>query len=138
MNWVTVVSSIFVLVGAVMLTAAAREFSRRRVFLRNSSTAAGTIVALTENRDGDEVSYFPKVAFRPPSGHTVTFQSGMGSSTEARGIGDSVTVRFRPDQPHIAEIDAFMPMWGQCILFGALGGVFLLVGTGILTGVLAL
>ena len=138
MNWVTVVSSIFVLVGTVMLAAAAREFSRRRAFLRNSATAAGTIVALTENRERDEVSYFPKVAFRLPSGHTVTFQSGMGSSTEARAIGDPVTVRFRPDQPQLAEIDAFMPIWGQCVVFGALGAVFLLVGTGILTGVLAL
>jgi hypothetical protein len=61
----------------------------------------------------------------------------MGSSTAAKRIGDSVTVRYRLDQPHVAEIDAFMPLWGPTLLFGALGGVFLFVGAGILTGVLA-
>jgi Trk-type K+ transport system membrane component len=56
MNWVTVVSSIFVLVGAAMLIAAGREFARTRALLRSSATAFGTIVALTENRERDENS----------------------------------------------------------------------------------
>ena len=137
MDWVTVVSSIFVLVGAALLIAAGREFTRRRGFLRSSATASGTIIALTEDRNRDEISYFPKVAFHTPSGRAITFQSGMGSSTAAKRIGDSVTVRYRLDQPHVAEIDAFMPLWGQTLLFGALGSVFLFVGAGILTGVMA-
>lgn len=137
MDWVTVVSSIFVLVGAAMLMAASREFTRKRAFLRNSATAAGTIVALTEDRNRDEISYFPKVEFHTPSGRSITFQSGMGSSTAARTIGDSVRVRYRLDQPHVAEIDAFMPLWGLTLLFGVLGSGFLFVGAGILTGVLA-
>jgi Protein of unknown function (DUF3592) len=137
MDWVTVVSSIFVLVGAAMLIAAGREFTRRRAFLRSSATVSGTIIALTETRDRDEISYFPKVEFHTPSGRGITFQSAMGSSTAAKRIGDSVTVRYRLDQPHVAEIDAFMPLWGPTLLFGGLGGVFLFVGAGILMGVLA-
>ena len=137
MNWVTVVSSIFVLVGAAMLIAAGREFTRTRAFLRSSATALGTIVALTENRERDENSYFPKVEFRTHSGRGITFQSATGSSTAAKRIGDSVTVRYRIDQPQIAEIDAFLPLWGLTLVFGALGSVFALVGAGILTGVLA-
>jgi hypothetical protein len=120
-----------------MLMAASREFTRKRAFLRNSATAAGTIVALTEDRNRDEISYFPKVEFHTPSGRSITFQSGMGSSTAARTIGDSVRVRYRLDQPHVAEIDAFMPLWGLTLLFGVLGSGFLFVGAGILTGVLA-
>jgi hypothetical protein len=61
----------------------------------------------------------------------------MGSSAAAKRVGDSVTVRYRLDQPHVAEVDAFLPLWGLTLLFGALGGVFALVGAGILTGVLA-
>jgi hypothetical protein len=136
MDWVTVVSGVFVLVGAAMLIAAAREFTQKRAFLRSSATASGTITALIENREGDEISYFPKVGFQTPSGRDITFQSAMGRSTEAKSTGDSVTVRYRLDQPHAAEIDAFMPLWGLTLLFGALGSVFLLVGAGILTGVL--
>ena len=137
MDWVTAVSSIFVLVGAAMLIAAGREFARRRAFLRNSGTVSGTIIALTENRERDEISYFPKVEFHTPSGRGITFQSAMGSSTAAKRIGDSVTVRYRLDQPQVAEIDAFMPLWGLTLLFGGLGSVFVFVGAGILTGVLA-
>ena len=136
MDWVTVVSSIFVLVGAAMLIACGRAFIRRRAFLRNSATASGTIVALIENRERDEIGYFPKVEFQTPSGREITFESEMGSGTEAKRIGDSVPVRYRLDQPHVAEIDGFMPLWGPTLLFGALGGVLLLVGAGILTGVL--
>lgn len=135
MYWVTVVSGGFVLVGAAMLIAAGREFSRKRAFLRTSATASGTIIALTENRERDEISYFPKVAFHTPSGRGITFQSGMGS-TAAKSIGDCVTVRYRLDQPHVAEIDAFMPLWGLSLVFGALGTAFLLVGAGILTGLM--
>lgn len=137
MDWVTVVSSIFVLVGAAMLIAAGREFTRKRALFRNSATASGTIIALTENREREEISYFPQVEFHTPSGRSIRFQSEMGSSTAAARIGDSVKVRYRPDQPQVAEVDAFMPLWGLTILFGSLGSVFLIVGTSILTGLLA-
>jgi uncharacterized protein DUF3592 len=137
MNWITVVSIIFALVGVAMLVAAVRQFTRTRAFLRNSAIAAGVVMALTENREREEISYSPKVKFQTPSGRDITFQSAMGSSSEARSIGDSVAVRYRPDQPHVAEIDAFMPLWGLTLLLSVLGVVFLFVGVGILTGVLA-
>lgn len=137
MDWVTVLSSIFALVGAAMLIAAGRQYTRRRVFLRNSATASGIVVALTQNRDRDEISYFPKVKFQTPLGRQVTFQSEMGISSEAKQIGEAVAVRYRPDQPYLAEIDAFTPLWGLTLLFAGLGVVFLFVGLGILAGVLA-
>jgi len=135
-DWVTGLSSIFALVGGAMLVAAGRQFARRRAFVRHSAIASGTVVALTENRERDEISYFPKVKFQTPSGREVTFQSEMGSSSEAAGIGDTVAVRYRPDQPHVAEIDSFMSLWGLTLLFGVLGVVFLFVGLGILVGFL--
>ncbi|NMG31146.1 DUF3592 domain-containing protein [Aromatoleum evansii] len=136
MTWITALSSLFALIGAAMLIAAGRQFARTRVFVRQSVVAPGTIVALTENRERDEVSYFPTVKFRIVTGREITFQSAMGSSQDAGRIGDSVVVRYRADQPHIAEIDRFMPLWGQALLFGGLGLVFLVVGLGILTGLL--
>ena len=120
-----------------MLVAAARQFARRRSFLRHSAIASGTIVALMENRDRDEISYFPKVKFRTPSGREVTFESEMGATSEA-GVGDVVAVRYRPDQPQVAEIDSFMSLWGLTLLFGVLGAVFLFIGLGILGGLLVL
>ena len=137
MDWVTVVSSIFALVGVAMLVAAVRQFNRTRAFLRKSAIASGIVIALIENRERDEVSYFPKIKFQTPPGRDITFESAMGSSSQARSIGDRIAVRYRPDQPNVAEIDAFMPLWGLTLLFSALGVVFLFVGVGILTGMLA-
>jgi hypothetical protein len=134
MDWVTVIGSIFALTGGAMLVAAGRQFTRRRAFVQQSTLAAGTIIALTENREGDEVSYFPIVKFQTSSGREVTFQSEMGSSSEAGRIGDTVEVRYRPDQPDVAEIEAFMSLWGLTLLFGLLGVVFLFLGLGILIG----
>lgn len=132
MDWVAVLSSIFVLVGGTMLIVAERQFTRRRTFIRHSAIASGTIVALTENRDGDEISYFPKIKFQTSLGLDVTFESEMGSSLETRRVGDTVAVRYRTDQPHAAEIDSFMSLWGLTLLFAVLGTVFLFVGFGIL------
>ena len=50
MDWVTVRSSAFALIGAAMLVAAGREF------VRCSAAASGMIVALTEDRERDEIS----------------------------------------------------------------------------------
>jgi hypothetical protein len=138
MDWITLLSIIFALVGAAMLMAAGRRYTRTRAFVRQSAIAPGTIVALTENRERDEISYFPKVTFRTPSGREITFQSEMGSSLDAGRIGHAVVVRYRPDQPHTAEIDSFMSLWGLALVFGVLGGVFLFTGLGILLGLLAI
>jgi Protein of unknown function (DUF3592) len=74
---------------------------------------------------------------RAVSGREVTFQSEMGASSEAGRIGDIVRVRYRPDQPHVAEIDSFMSLWGLTLPFGVLGAVFLFVSLGILSGSLS-
>jgi len=132
-DWVTVLSMIFALIGGAMLLVAARHFARRRALFRHSAVTPGTIVGLAENRERDEISYFPKVKFRTPSGREVTFQSEMGSSEPGR-IGDIVAVRYRPEDPDAAEVDSFMSLWGVAVLSGGLGAVFLFVGLGILTG----
>ena len=136
MDWITALSTLFALVGGAMLLFAGRQFARRRAFVRHSAVASGTIVGLTENREREEISYFPKVRFQTASGREVTFESGMGSSPEAGRIGDTVAVRYRPDQPEAAEIDSFMSLWGVALLSGGLGLVFLFVGLGILAGFL--
>ena len=60
MDWVTVVSSIFTLAGAAMLGTAVRQFSRARRFLLQSAIASGIVIALIENGERDEISYFPR------------------------------------------------------------------------------
>lgn len=131
---VTVVSTSFVFIGAGLSVLAWRAFLRRRAFLRDSLVATGVIVALTENRESDEISYFPKVRFRSLAGHDITFQSGAGSSAASWRIGDTVAVCYRKDRPEVAEVGSFAALWGPTLLFAGLGVIFLFVGIGILLG----
>ena len=136
----TVLSSIFALVGGAMLVAARWQFTRRRAFVQDSAIASGTIVELIEERVrnttsgsmNDEISYFPKVKFQTPSGREVTFQSETGRGWKAGQIGRTVAVRYRPDQPDVAEIDSFMSLWGVTLVLGVVGGGFLFAGLGMI------
>ena len=136
----TVLSSIFALAGGAMLVAAGWQFTQRRAFVRHSAIASGTIVDLIEERSSDmtsdsmhdEISYFPKVKFQTPSGREVTFQSQTGSGRKAGRIGRTVAVRYRPDQPDVAEIDSFMSLWGVTLVLGVVGAGFLSAGLGMI------
>jgi hypothetical protein len=135
-DFITIISSIFTVLGVFMLIAGGRQWLQTRTFVRNSLTAKGTVVSFTETRDRDEISYFPKVKFTLPSGAEQTFLSKMGRSPNPRKVGDIVTVRYRPDQSYVAEIDEVMAVWGMTMLYATLGLVFLVIGLGILLGVL--
>ena len=128
------VSASFVVIGVALSVFAWRAFLRRRAFLRDSIVATGVIVALTENRESDEISYFPRIRFRSLAGRDITFQSGAGSSAASWRIGDTVAVCYRKDRPEIAEVGSFAALWGPTVLFAGLGVVFLVVGIGILVG----
>ena len=135
-NLINVLSGLFVGIGAILLVLAGWMAAKKRAFVRGSITAPGDVVALVNVWDGSEVSHFPKVLFRTDAGRDVTFQSEMESNPQARRVGEKVRVRYRPDQPQSAEIDTFFSLWGAPLLFGLLGGVFTLVGIGILSGFL--
>ena len=107
MDWIAILAGIFTLIGVAMLIAAVRQFGRRRDFIRYSATVFGTIIALTENREGGEITHFPKIRFQAASGREITFESAMGSSLATHRVGDVVTVRYRVDQPYQAEIDSY-------------------------------
>lgn len=66
----------------------------------------------------------------PASGQVVTFASALGSSPPSNRVGDTVRVRYQPDQPAEAEIDAFWENWFSTVAAGATGGVLLAVGLG--------
>jgi hypothetical protein len=137
MDFVRVLSCIFLLIGLVMLGLAGRRVAMRRAFIRNSVTAVGEVIALIEVPEGAEVTNYQKVLFRTQSGREVTFRSEMGhADTPRRRVGEKVTVRYLPNQPDTAEIESFLSLWGAALVFGILGSVFTFVGLGILVGFL--
>ena len=53
-------------------------------------------------------------------------------------VGQAVTVRYRPESPHQAEIESFLALWGLALICGGLAAVFLGLGLGLLLGLVPL
>jgi Protein of unknown function (DUF3592) len=129
-----VLGILFLAVGGSLAIAALGRAFRRRAFLRASARTTGEVVGLAMVAGRPEPAFFPKIAFRTPSGRSVTFETGLGSSEPAFVVGQSVAVRYREDDPNRAELDSFLALWGTTVVFGALGFGFALVGAGLILG----
>jgi hypothetical protein len=75
--------------------------------------------------------YRPVVQFTAPTGETIQFTSAAGSRPARYGIGDSVSVRYRPHDPRDATIDGFMELWLAPTIVGGIGLAFLAIGIGL-------
>ena len=126
---------IFSLAGAGLLILAGQHFSRRRTFIRSSSVVPGIVVAAREERDGMEAQSFryPRVRFRTAAGRDITLESSMAFGATWRNW-DTVSVRYRLDNPEIAEHDNIAALWGPTLLFALLALTFVGVGAGLLFG----
>ncbi len=129
----TIVGGTFFLIGAGLSIVAGWFFMRRLAFIRSSAVAPGVVVALREEHDGMETQRFryPRVRFRSASGRDTTFESGMSRGGAAWKIGEVVSVRYRRDQPQVAELDSFVSLWGATLLFALLALVFVGLGAGL-------
>jgi hypothetical protein len=76
-------------------------------------------------------SYYPVVTFTTQDGRKVEFRSNMGSNPPAFRVGEIVRVRYLPDDPDSAGIEAFFSPWFLPLMFGGMGAIFLLVAGGI-------
>ena len=85
-----------------------------------------TQLMIGEYENGDTF-YFPVVEFPLPDGTRQTVQMDEGSSTMDYEPGQSVTVRYLPDQPEEARIESFSSTalrWLGPILIGLVGAGF--------------
>lgn len=73
------------------------------------------------------VSYEPQVVFVTADGQEYAVK-GLGGSQQSKAEGDTVPVRYRPDDPGAAVIADFQNQWGGVLAFGIFGGFPLLFG----------
>ena len=79
-----------------------------------------------EYENGDKF-YFPVVDFPLPDGTRQTVQMDEGSSTMDYEPGQSVTIRYLPDQPEEARIESLSSTalrWLGPVLIGLVGAGF--------------
>jgi hypothetical protein len=102
-----VISALGLLGGAVWA-----YFNQQRK-MESRVAAVGTVVDLTTQitASGRASMICPVVEFIAPSGEKIRFTSDFGSRPAGHKVGQSVNVRYDPDDPQKAEIDSAMNLW---------------------------
>jgi len=119
-------------VGLVLLGVGGWLGARTTAFLDRARSVSGTVIAL----EGDETLH-PVFRFQDSDGTTRTHRSRVGTSQPAFEVGEAVEVLYDPANPADARIRSVGELWLGVLIAGGMGGVFTLIGGGIL-GVRAL
>ena len=131
-------------VGAVFLVVGVRNFVRTRRFVKQASSATGTVTDVksrtsrSHTSDGPRIrSYrYPVIRFQTQDGRTGEFESEIGTNTFSQGPGEQVEVLYDALKPEHARIKTFMMLWFAPLVFSVVG--FFLFVFGSLFGLVAL
>lgn len=121
-------------IGLLLLLIAGGFVVWTKSWLNSTVAAEGRVIELVGGSSGPGRrggSYHPVVAFTAQDGRKFEFRSSTGSDPPAFRVGEIVTVRYRPDDPRSAGIDAFFSLYLMPLIFGFIGAIFTLVGGGI-------
>lgn len=132
MKALVIVKYIFTLIGIGMLVGAALIYRNTSSFLAGASKAEGTVVELVRSRSSNSITYQPVVQFAGQSGQTIEFVSSISSNPPEYRIGQKIPVLYDPADPQDARITGFFSLWGGSAILGGMGGVFFLIGAGII------
>jgi hypothetical protein len=136
MKILTTAKYIFLITGLSMLVGGLYWYQGVRIFVREASVAQGTVTDLvrssSSSSSSNSTTYRPVVQYTTQSGETVEFTSSSGSNPPSYSKGEQVEVLYRPLLPAQAKINSFFSLWGGPVIVGSLGGVFSLLGGGIL------
>ena len=81
--------------------------------------AEGTVVAFKRLGRSSHLV----VRYADPDGRSVEFMSKVSRPGDVR-VGDSVPVKYDPQDPSLAEVDSFSTIWGRVVVPAVLGLVF--------------
>jgi hypothetical protein len=130
-----VLIGIAVLIGGVVGAVKQSRESARRV------AATGIVVDLVTRvvNPGSAGIYCPTVDFTTLEGQSLRFQSEFGTMPASHRVGQSIAVRYDPNNPQTAEVDSATSRWlvpgcmiGMGVLFLGMGLVFLVIGIAVL------
>lgn len=140
MNDIATMENIFTLIGIGMLVGALLFYRSTRSFLAKALSTEGTVIDFIASRSTSSSSgtssytYQPVVVYTDANGDITQFVSSVGSNPPDYSVGERVEVLYLPGKTQEAKINSFFSLWGGVAILGALGGIFFLVGVGILLG----
>ena len=126
----SIIKYVFSLIGIGMLIGTFFWHQNVTSFIAESETAQGKVTELVRSRSGDSTTYKPVVQFYTKNGELIEFMSSAGSSPPSYDEGEKVEVFYLPENPQNAKINGFFSIWGGPLIVGVLGGIFFLVGIG--------
>ena len=120
---------IFPRVGLILILYSAYGLINTLIFLHGSAAAMGLVIDVESKFMGEDNAILPIVTFVTEDGRPVQFTSNVGEGFIggwAFRIGESVTVRYDPDNPTDARIDSFTQVWGSFYIPLLIGSAFIL------------
>ncbi len=132
MNVVSIIKYVFTLVGLAMLAGAFYFYKDTTSFLETATRTEGIVIELVRTRSDGSDMYKPVVQFVEQNGKAIEFTSSTSSNPPSYSVEEKVGVWYDPAKPEHAEIDGFFSLWGISAIFGGLGAIFFLIGSGII------
>lgn len=129
MQALKIIKYVFTIVGILLLATSAYLFQDTRTFVRDGAHTTGMVIDLLRSNNG---TYAPRVRFRTADERVIEFTSSTSANPPAYQQEEQVEVIYPVDRPGDARISGFMTLWGASLITGILGGVFFLIGGGLL------
>lgn len=122
------VGLLFFAIGIGIFIFGISSILKRRKQNANSLSTTGVVIAFATEMGRSGYLYYPQVEFQLPTGQIFRFQSSVGSSRAAYGVGQQVTVLYSAYNPQEAEIDGLTSMWllPGCMI--GMGIIFTIIG----------
>ncbi|RZM26904.1 MAG: DUF3592 domain-containing protein [Pedobacter sp.] len=121
------VGLVFLGVGVFLLRLAVTIYIEKQAFERRSRQTTGRVVVLSPHAIRNQrPTYAPVVSYQV-AGHTYQLE-GLATSPAAYAVGQTVTVKYDPDQPGAGQIASFVDQWLLGLLAGGIGCLLTLIG----------
>ncbi len=123
------VGAIFLALGAIELVLGIFFYFRTRSFLERAVEVQGTVTGHVESRSSDSgTTYRPTVQYTSADGQSQEFTDRMGSSPPSHDVGESVPVKYDPQNPGKARIGTAGRLWLIPVILSSSGVLFLAIG----------
>jgi hypothetical protein len=92
----------------------------------DTNATEGTVTALESRVEEDGVYYLPVVEYEVEA-KQFRCKGKVASRPAMYEVGQKVRVRYKVDQPDVGVIDSFLERWLSPLVFGGVGGLFLVL-----------
>jgi hypothetical protein len=121
MRALSLIKSVFTLIGVGMLAGVAILYVQTRSFIAEAVEVKGTVVRASDR---------PVVTFMDQRGVPVELTASTSTSPPRYALGETVTVLYRPDDLSSARIKSFFDLWFGTVFLAGFGALFTAVGAG--------